>query len=235
MSAPPGDVPGLERGIAILRLLRRDRRSLSAPQVAAELRLPRSTVHRLLQSLVGLNLLRRQGDGAYALGPAVLALGFEYLASLDIVELAGPVLARLRDDIGCSTHLAVLERSNVLFVARYAVRSAVSSSFGIGFSAPARETAIGRLLLGELKREFAISDSMSTSIFPRGMIAISAPVRDARGRTVAAMNATTVMGAFSAKEIRGPLKDKVVAAAAEISVQLGAQVDSGTEVAGRPS
>lgn len=232
MSAPSSDVPGLERGVAILRLLRRDRRSLSAPEVAAELGLPRSTVHRLLQSLVGLNLLRRQGDGAYALGPAVLALGFEYLASLDIVELAGPVLARLRDEIGCSTHLAVLERENALFVARYAVRSAVSSSFGIGFSAPARDTAIGRLLLGELKREYAISDSLSSGIFPRGMIAISAPVRDARGRTVAAINATTVVGAFSAKAIRGPLKDKVLAAAAEISAQLGAQVDSGREVAG---
>jgi DNA-binding IclR family transcriptional regulator len=222
MSAPRGDVPGLERGIAILRLLRRDRRSLSAPEVAAELRLPRSTVHRLLHSLAGLGLLRREPSGAYALGPAVLALGFEYLASLDLVELSGPVLARLRDDIGCSTNLAVLDRANVLFVSRYAVRSAVSSSFGIGFSAPARKTAIGRLLLGELERDYAISDSLSSTIFPRGMIAISAPVRDARARIVAAINATTVVGAFSAKELRGPLKDKVLAAAGEISRRLGA-------------
>ena len=222
MSAPAGDVPGLERGIAILRLLRRDRRAIGAPEVSAELGLPRSTAHRLLQSLVGLGLLRRQADGAYALGPAVLSLGFEYLASLDIVELAGPVLARLRDEVGCSTNLAILEHDNVLFVARYAVRSAVSSSFGIGFSAPARETAIGRLLLGELKRDFAISDSASSKIFPRGMIAISAPVRDARGRIPAAINATTVMGAFSDREIRGRVKDAVLAAAGEISVQLGA-------------
>jgi len=222
MSAPRSDVPGLERGVAILGLLRRDRRSLSAPEVAAELGLPRSTVHRLLQSLVALGLLRREAREAYALGPAVLALGFEYLASLDIVELSGPVLARLRDEIGCSAHLAVLDRANVLFVSRYAVRSAVSSSFGIGFSAPARATAIGRLLLGSLKGDHAISDSLSSTIFPRGMIAISAPVRDARGRIVAAINATTVMGAFSAKELRGRLKDKVIAAAREISSQLGA-------------
>ena len=226
MFAPRGDVPGLERGIAILRLLRRDRRSLSAPEVAAELKLPRSTVHRLLQSLAGLGLLRRAAGEGYALGPAVLALGFEYLASLDIVELAGPVLARLRDEIGCSTHLVALDRGNVLFLSRYAVRSAVSSSFGIGFSAPAKDTAVGKLLTGELERDYAISDSSSSSVFPRGMIAISAPVRDARGGVVAAINATTVMGAFAAKHIRGPLKDKVLAAAREISAQLGAPVHS---------
>ena len=217
-----GAVPGLERGIAVLRLLRGGRRMLSAPEVAAELRIPRSTVHRLLHSLAGLGLLRREAAGTYALGPAVLSLGFEYLASLDLVELAGPVLARLRDEAGCSTHLAVLDRDKVLFLSRYAVRSAVSSSFGIGFSAPARATAIGRLLLGELRSRYVISDSNSSRIFPPGMIAVSAPVRDARGAVAAAINATTVMGAFSARHIRGKLKDQVVGAAGEISARLGA-------------
>jgi DNA-binding IclR family transcriptional regulator len=256
---PATDVPGLERGVAILRLFRRDRTRLSAPEVAAELAIPRSTVHRLLQGLEALGLLRQAPRGVFALGPGVLSLGFEYLASLDVVEVAGPVLARLRDEIGCSTHLAVLDRSSVVFVSRHPVRAAVSSGFGVGFTVPAHAALIGRLLLGDLDREalgalyrglrlvdagpnapatldalakrikadresgYGISDSNSaSSLFPRGMVAISAPVRDASGRIAAAINATTVSGAFSAAEIRARLKDRVLAAAAEISALLGA-------------
>jgi DNA-binding IclR family transcriptional regulator len=253
------DVPGLERGISILRMFRRDRTTLAPPQIAAELGIPRSTVHRLLHSLEALGLLRTQPRGVFALGPGVLSLGFEYLASLDLVEVANPVLARLRDEIGCSTHLAVLERTNVVFISRHPARAVVSSSFGVGFTVPAHVAVIGRLMLGDLDRKalaalyrgvrlvpagpnapatldalagrvaadrargYGIADSNSaSSLFPRGMVAISAPVRDARGRIAAAINATTVSGAFSAAEIRGSLKDRVLAAAGEISALLGA-------------
>ena len=221
------DVPGLERGIAILRLYRRDRMRLAPAEVASELRIPRSTVHRLLRSLETLGMLKEEADGRFALGPGVLALGFEYLASLDLAEVAAPVLAALRDQVGCSTHLVVLDRANIVFVARYPARAAVSSSFGVGFTAPARRTLIGRLLLGIADRRLAngygISDSNSAgSLFPRGMVAVSAPVRSAGGLIVAGINATTVTGAFSAAEIRGVLKDRVLAAAAEISARLGA-------------
>jgi DNA-binding IclR family transcriptional regulator len=256
---PATDVPGLERGVAILRLYRRDRTRLTAPEVASELGIPRSTVHRLLQSLETLGLLRQEPRGVFALGPGVLSLGFEYLASLDVAEVANPVLARLRDEIGCSTHLAVLDRTSVVFISRHPVRASVQSGFGVGFSVPAHAALIGRLLLGDHDREalavlyrgiklvaagpnapatldalamrieadrgrgYGISDSNSaSSLFPRGMVAISAPVRDARGAIAAAINATTVSGAFSAAEIRGRLKDRVLAAAGEISARLGA-------------
>jgi len=265
------DVPGLERGIAILRLYRRDRASLVAPEIAAELGIPRSTVHRLLHSLETLGLLRSASWGEYALGPGVLTLGFEYLASLDIVEVANPVLSRLRDEMGCSTHLALLYGTNIVFVSRHPVRSAVSSSFGVGFTAPAHVTVIGRLMLGDLDRKalialyrgvklvaagpnapatldelamrikaergrgYGIADSASASSqFPRGMVAISAPVRGAEGRVVAGINATTVSGAFSAAEIRGTLKDQVLAAAGEISARLGAVRASAARPRGKP-
>ena len=221
------DVPGLERGIAILRLFRRDRTRLAPPEIAAELGIPRSTVHRLLRSLETLGLLKEDTDGSFTLGAGVLALGFEYLASLDLAEVAAPVLARLRDQIGCSTHLVVLDRANVVFIARYPARAAVSSSFGVGFTAPAKKTLIGRLLLGEknpaLAGGYGISDSLSAgSLFPKGMVSISAPIRGTVGAIVACINATTVAGAFSDAAIRGALKDKVLAAAGEISALLGA-------------
>src|SRR6185437_5737914 len=111
-------VPGLERGIAILRLFGRERPHLAAPQIAGELAIPRSTAHRLLAALVGLGLLRRTDDGRFALAAGVLTLGYACLASLDIIGLSDEVLAGLRDSTGWSTHLAVRREHSVIYLLR---------------------------------------------------------------------------------------------------------------------
>jgi DNA-binding IclR family transcriptional regulator len=144
-------VPGLERGIAILRLFRRDRPYLPAPQIAAELAIPRSTVHRLLAVLVDLGLLRRADDGRFALAAGVLTLGHECLASLDIVGLSQSALEGLRDDTGWSVHLAVRQMRSVVYLVRYASRAAVTTNIAVGASLPAHATLMGRMLLSDLE------------------------------------------------------------------------------------
>jgi DNA-binding IclR family transcriptional regulator len=144
-------VPGLERGLNILLLFSRARRAISPPDMARELGIPRSTVFRLVQTLEEKGFLQRAETGRdYALGPAVLSLGFEYLGSLDLVELANPVLARLRDATGCSAHLAIRRGTDVIYLARHASRSAISSSVSVGTALPAHATIMGRVLLADL-------------------------------------------------------------------------------------
>ena len=144
-------VPGLERGLNILRLFSRARRAISPPDMARELGIPRSTVFRLVQTLEEMGFLQRAENGRdYALGPAVLSLGFEYLGSLDLVELANPILARLRDATGCSAHLAIRRDTDVIYLARHASRSAISSSVNVGTALPAHATIMGRVMLADL-------------------------------------------------------------------------------------
>jgi DNA-binding IclR family transcriptional regulator len=144
-------VPGLERGVAILRLFRRDRPLLTPPQIAAELSIPRSTIHRLLAELCGLGLVRRDANGRYGLDAGVLSLGYEYLASLDIVEVAGPVLEALRNETNWSTHLAVRQGRSIVYLSRFASRAAVTRNVAVGSSLPAHATLMGRLLLSDLE------------------------------------------------------------------------------------
>ncbi|HUZ74665.1 MAG TPA: IclR family transcriptional regulator [Stellaceae bacterium] len=145
-------VPGLERGLNILRLFRRDRAAIAPPEMARELGIPRSTVHRIVATLEAMGFLRRVegGGGAYAPGSAVLTIGFEYLGSLDIVQLSNPVLARLRDETNCSTHLAVRNGAEMVYLSRYASRGGVSSNVNIGSTLPAHATVIGRVVLADL-------------------------------------------------------------------------------------
>lgn len=144
-------VPGLERGLKILRLFNRARPSISPPEMARELKIPRSTVHRLLQTLEEMQFLRRSESGnAYQLGPAVLSIGFDYLGSLDIVQLSNPVLSQLRDKTRCSAHLSVLNGTEIIYLSRHASPDAVTSSVSIGTRLPAHATVMGRVILADL-------------------------------------------------------------------------------------
>lgn len=147
-------VPGLARGLDILRLFKRARPVIGAPEMARELGIPRSTVHRLVQVLEAMGFLQRtNGNRDYTLGPAVLTIGFEYLGSLDMVGLAEPVLARLRDDTGYSTHLVARNGREIVYLSRYPGRSTISSSISVGATLPAHATVIGRALLADLSAQ----------------------------------------------------------------------------------
>ena len=90
-------VPALAQGLGILSLFSGAQRSFTAPEIAKKLSLPRTKVFRLLQTLLSMDYLRCEEDKRhFSLGPALLSRGFEYLASLDMVEVAQPILQRAR-------------------------------------------------------------------------------------------------------------------------------------------
>ncbi len=175
MAAAGSPVPGLERGLNVLRLYHRARAAIAPPEMARELGIPRSTVHRVVQTLEAMGFLRRLESGAYALGPAVLTIGFEYLGSLDIVQLSDPVLARLRDATNWSVHLAVRNGADVVYLSRHASRAAITSNVSVGSALPAYATVIGRVILADLsaaelaalypaKRLEALTDQTPTTL-----------------------------------------------------------------------
>ena len=144
-------VPGLERGLRILGEFSRREPTLSAPELARRLGVPRSTVFRLLVTLENMGFIERTADGrAHRLGLAVLRLGFEYLGSLGIVELGRPLLERLRDDTGHAASLVVRDGRDIVYLQRAASFSPFASSVTVGTRLPAHATVLGHVLLGDL-------------------------------------------------------------------------------------
>lgn len=147
-------VPGLQRGLQILRAFDRDRTQIGAPDIAKELDIPRSTVFRLMQTLEFMGFLEKvEHSSDYRLGVGVLSLGFEFLASLEVTELARPILDRLRDDTGFSAHLVVRDGTDVVFVVKSAARTAFASTVNIGTRLPAHGTVLGRMILCDLSAD----------------------------------------------------------------------------------
>jgi DNA-binding IclR family transcriptional regulator len=144
-------VPGLERGLRILCEFSRREPSLTAPELARRLGVPRSTVFRLLVTLEQMGFVERTPDGrAYRLGLAVLRLGFEYLGSLDIVELGRPLLERLRDETEYAASLVVRDGRDIVYLQRAAPHSPFATTVTIGTRLPAHATVLGHVLLGDL-------------------------------------------------------------------------------------
>ena len=144
-------VPGLARGLKILALFGRARPRVTPPEMARELDIPRSTVHRLVATLEAMGFLRRvDGAGAYELGPAILTIGFEYLGSLDIVQLSEPALAHLHEETGLSAHLAMRNGTEIVYLSRHARRATAFSNVTVGTSLPAHATSMGRMMLADL-------------------------------------------------------------------------------------
>ena len=144
-------VPGLERGLRMLAEFSRDEPVLTAPELARRLGVPRSTVFRLLVTLEGLHFVERTPDGrAYRLGLAILRLGFEYLASLDMVELGRPLLDSQSDDTSYAASLVVRDGRDVVYLHRSASRAPFATAVSVGTRLPAHATVFGHVLLGDL-------------------------------------------------------------------------------------
>jgi DNA-binding IclR family transcriptional regulator len=252
-SPPSYIVPALKHGIGILRLFTREQRVWNAPEVARHVKLPRATVHRLLRTLEELDLLERM-DGRshdFRLGIGVLALGFEYLNGVEIVERARPLLERLRDETRCSAHLAIHDRGDVVYIARHTWPGVVTASIAIGARVPAYAIGLGRLFLMDLSRPQldvlygatklraftaktpatidALAKLLSAdrgyvierSMYASGVVAISAPIRDGLGKVSAAVSVTSVEGALGSPAAEGRVREAVLRAAHAISTPYG--------------
>ena len=147
-------VPALAQGLGILSLFGGEHRSFTAPEIAKALSLPRTKVFRLLQTLQSMDYVRCGEDKRhFTLGPALLRGGFEYLASLDMVEVAQPILQRLRDETGLSSHMAIRDKREIVYVSRFPARSTIASSVNIGTRFPVHATIMGRMTIFEMDDE----------------------------------------------------------------------------------
>jgi DNA-binding IclR family transcriptional regulator len=93
--------------------------------------------------------VERSGND-YRLGVAVLRLGFEYIASLEITELGQPILQRLCDETRYPVNLVVRDGRSIVYVAKVTPPTPLASSVRVGTRLPAHATVLGRILLEDL-------------------------------------------------------------------------------------
>lgn len=146
-------VPGLVRGLEILQAFSTEKPQLGISEIGRELGVSRSTAFRLVFTLEKMGFLKRvEHSKKYSLGLRVLDLGFKFLSGMDIVDLARPHLANLSDETTASSHLAVRDGREIVYIARATAKQPIVSTVtvGVGTRFPAHATSSGRILLSDL-------------------------------------------------------------------------------------
>lgn len=142
-------VRSLERGLAVIQAFSQSSPTLTLSEVARDTGLTRPTARRVLLTLQELGYVRSDGR-RYALTPRVLAIGYAYLSSIGLPEIAQPHLQELAEQTHESCGVAALDGTEIVYVARVPTRRIFSVALSVGSRLPAYATSTGRVLLAHL-------------------------------------------------------------------------------------
>ena len=176
--APGGGdfVQSLERGLAVIRAFDAEHPELTLSEVARATGLTRAAARRFLHTLVDLGYVRNNGR-LFALRPRILELGYAYLSSLGLPEIALPHLETLVATVHESSSVSVLDGDDVVYVARVPTRRIMTVVISVGTRFPAYATSMGRVLLAGQSDEWLDGYLTSARLSPLTRRTITDPVR----------------------------------------------------------
>ena len=216
--------------------------------MAAATGLTRAGARRILLTLQTLGYVKSDGK-YYQLTPRIMELGFAYLSSTPLWNLAEPVMERLSDEIRESCSAAVLDGDEVVYVLRVHTHKIMSTNLSVGSRLPACWTSLGRVLLSALapqqleqvmaerqRKQFtrhtlqddaALRNEIAqvrrqgwcllNQELEEGLISIAAPIFNARGETVAALNISGQANRTTPDIMREQMLPRLLSAASEVS------------------
>jgi len=152
--AKPSDayVQSFARGLAVIRSFSAGTASQTLSEVAARTGLTRAGARRILLTLQGLGYVQ-QDARVFFLTPRILDLGYAYLSTMPLWNLAEPVMEALVEQVHESSSASVLDDIDIVYVLRVPTKKIMTINLAIGSRLPAYCTSMGRVLLGGLSEE----------------------------------------------------------------------------------
>ena len=153
VTSPEGDkefMTTLAKGLAVLGSFGERRPAMTLSEAAANSGLSRATARRVLLTLAALGYVSQKGR-LFSLAPRILELGFAYLSTQSWLDRAEPLMKELSHDVQESCSAAILQGSEIVYVARMpAPHRILSTTIAVGSRLPAFHTSLGRVQLGFL-------------------------------------------------------------------------------------
>jgi sugar lactone lactonase YvrE/DNA-binding IclR family transcriptional regulator len=151
---PPATVAGagvLEKAMSLLNILSNARSPMTFTELLRAGNLPKATLHRILATLMREGLLRHDAySKTYQLGFRLLELAHEVWSDFDLRLAAQDELVRLRNDVGETSLLAVLDGDSVVLIASEEAGRDLRLTSKVGLRLPSHATALGKVILAYL-------------------------------------------------------------------------------------
>ena len=163
----------LEKALDVLDAVGSTAAGLSQAELGQRLGLPRTTLYRLLGTLVTRGLLRRDPlRRVYCLGSRCFEYARATYAMPDLVAAASTELRGLRDMTGETAYLAALDGLEVIALDRCDGAHAQRSHAAIGLRKPLHCTSQGKAILAALppeRRDALVREMTLTAVTPRSI------------------------------------------------------------------
>jgi DNA-binding IclR family transcriptional regulator len=144
----PSPIRAVEHCLKLIDALSANEQARGVTELSGELRLAKSTVYRLLQTLVGHGyIVQDPSSGRYRLGLRFLELGAIVLSHLTIQMIAQPYLQRLMEATRETVHLGLLEGHEVVYADKIECPQTIRMYSRVGRRSPLYCTALGKALL----------------------------------------------------------------------------------------
>lgn len=144
-------VESLARGLEVLRAFSPTENLLGNQEISSRTNLPKATVSRLTYTLTQLGYLTHvERLSKYQLAPAALSIGYSALASMQIRQIARPLMQELADYAHASVALGSRDRLNLIYIEHCRSREAPMLRLDLGSRIPIATTAMGRALLAAM-------------------------------------------------------------------------------------
>ena len=236
------------RALGILELLSRYDEPLTLVEVAAQLKIPKSSALSLLRALVAGEFCATDAKGRYGLAVRTFEVGAAYLRSMTPVRSVTPELHHLTEALGVTSHYAVLDEDEVVYLAKHDPPGlGLKLASSLGARLPAALTAVGKAqlafnsprwppgqgeqpssaqrgggaaLAAQLEQVRALGYAVDDGETARGIRCVAAPLFNDRG-CCGAIGVSYLLGAATAP---AGVEQAVVDAAARASARLGVGV-----------
>ncbi|KQP41576.1 IclR family transcriptional regulator C-terminal domain-containing protein [Pseudorhodoferax sp. Leaf274] len=221
----PGDgyVQSFARGLEVIRSFSAQAPQQTLSEVAARTGLTRAGARRILLTLQALGYVETDGR-LFRPTARILDLGFAYLSSLPIWNLAEPVMEDLVQRVRESSSAAVLEGLDIVYVLRVPTHKIMRTNLGVGSRLPAFWTSMGRVLLAALPEDELLARLAQLPRSPRARYTahttqddagLLARIREVRAQGWCVVNQELEEGLIS---IAAPLVDRAGRTVAALNV-----------------
>lgn len=144
----PSPATAVERALNILEAAAGRRDGLTNAEISRRLNIPKSSASYILRALERRGYLRRDTEtGRYLLGLKILSLGRDAQAHIGIAEIAQPFMRTLVERLHLTSHLAVLDQGEAVYVEKVDAPGFFKVNTWVGRRMFVHSTSVGKALL----------------------------------------------------------------------------------------
>jgi IclR family pca regulon transcriptional regulator len=137
----------------VLEALARSSKPLNLTQLSEKVGFHKVTTSRFCYTLTELGYVERIHKKRYRLTPKAMGLGYAIVCNLDLRQVGESHLRELSASLGETVNMAVLDQTEILYVARFKTEEIVPTELHIGSRLPLHCTSMGKAILAHLPEE----------------------------------------------------------------------------------